>query len=111
MCFSGDSDGDRGLSGPAWEPDSDSLVGEEEGVEARRVDGDLPSSESGRRNGEARGELKDSGLVGEVDYTVVSGRHYLVKCSGIHSTIVIVWRLSHATRLNRRSGSTAGEGQ
>lgn len=54
------SEGDRGLVGEL------NLVGEEAvGVEARTVEGDVGSGDSGRRKGDARGELKAMGLVGD----------------------------------------------
>ena len=45
---------------------ADNLVGDALGVAARTVEGDL-NGDSGRRNGDARGELKDMGLVGDCD--------------------------------------------
>lgn len=66
LCFSGAREGD---DGSLFGLDKDSLVGEVEGVVARIVEGDLETGESGpgRRNGEARGELKDIGLLGDCD--------------------------------------------
>ena len=45
---------------------ADNLVGDALGVAARTVEGDL-IGDSGRRKGDARGELKDMGLVGDCD--------------------------------------------
>lgn len=57
--LSDSSEGDNGLVGEV------NLVGEAFGVEARTVEGDVGNGDSGRRKGDARGELKAMDLVGE----------------------------------------------
>lgn len=63
MCFSGDRDGDRALVGE---------VGVEVVPRAAAADGDLVRGDSGRRNGDARGEPKGIGLEGDCDWRAVS---------------------------------------